>query len=75
MRAARCAGWLAQGLLVRGEIAREQRLAGSSRSGCSTRRITTAWSGGCLLVPVAIQSFDRDPATAHAIFGQAAEIG
>jgi hypothetical protein len=30
---------------------------------------------GWLLVPAAIQCFDEDPATAHATFGQAVEIG
>ena len=73
VRAARCAGWLAQGLLVRGEmaqssgwLARAQRLLDEAHYDGVER--------GFLLIPVAIQSFDRDPATAHAIFERAAAM-
>jgi len=74
VRAARCAGWLAQGLLLRGEmaqgggwLARAQRLLDEGNHDDVGR--------GYLLVPVAIQSFDEDPAAAHATFGHAASIG
>lgn len=74
VRAARCAGWLAQGLLLRGEmaqgggwLARARRLLDEGHHDDVGR--------GYLLVPVAIQSFDEDPAAAHATFGQAASIG
>jgi DNA-binding CsgD family transcriptional regulator len=74
VRAARCAGWLAQGLLLRGEVAqgggwlaRARRLLDEGHHDDVGR--------GYLLVPVAIQSFDEDPAAAHATFGQAASIG
>ena len=74
VRAARCAGWLAQGLLLRGEmargggwLARAQRLLDEGNHDDVGR--------GYLLLPVAIQSFDEDPATAHAMFGRAASIG
>ena len=74
VRAARCAGWLAQGLLLRGEmargggwLARAQRLLDEGHHDDVGR--------GYLLVPVAIQSFDEDPAAAHATFERAASIG
>jgi DNA-binding CsgD family transcriptional regulator len=74
VRAARCAGWLAQGLLVRGEmargggwLARAQRLLDEADHDGVER--------GYLLVPVAIQSIDHDPAAAHATFERAARIG
>ena len=74
VRAARCAGWLAQGLLLRGEmargggwLARAQRLLDEGDHDDVGR--------GYLLLPVAIQSFDEDPAAAHATFERAASIG
>ncbi len=74
VRAARCAGWLAQGLLLRGEmargggwLARAQRLLDEGHHDDVGR--------GYLLLPVALQSFDRDPAAAHATFERAASIG
>ena len=74
VRAARCAGWLAQGLLVRGEmargggwLARAQRLLDEADHDGVER--------GYLLVPVAIQSIDHDPVAAHATFERAARIG
>jgi DNA-binding CsgD family transcriptional regulator/tetratricopeptide (TPR) repeat protein len=74
VRAARCAGWLAQGLLLRGEmargggwLARAQRLLDEGHHDDVGR--------GYLLLPVALQSFDQDPAAAHATFERAASIG
>jgi DNA-binding CsgD family transcriptional regulator len=74
VRAARCAGWLAQGLLLRGEmaqgggwLARAQRLLDEAHHDGVER--------GYLLVPVALRSFEQDPATAHATFERAAGIG
>lgn len=74
VRAARCAGWLAQGLLLRGEmargggwLARAQRLLDEARHDGVER--------GYLLLPVALQSFGQDPAAAHAAFERAASIG
>jgi tetratricopeptide (TPR) repeat protein len=74
VRAARCAGWLAQGLLLRGEmaqgggwLARAQRVLDEAHHDGVER--------GYLLVPVALQSFEQDPATAHATFERAAGIG
>ena len=73
-RAARCAGWLAQGLLLRGEmaqgggwLARAERLLDEGHHDVVGR--------GYLLLPVALRSFDRDPAAAHAAFERAATIG
>ena len=73
-RAARCAGWLAQGLLLRGEtargggwLARAQRLLDEGHHEGVER--------GYLFLPVALQSFDQDPAAAHAAFERAASIG
>jgi DNA-binding CsgD family transcriptional regulator len=74
-RAARCAFWLAFELLNRGEfapaggwLARAQRLVDKSEQDCVEQ--------GYLLVPVALQCLQGgDAATAHATFGQAAEIG
>lgn len=74
-RAARCAFWLALGLLNRGEmapasgwLARARRLIDDGRFDCVER--------GFLLVPVALQTLIAgDPATAHATFDQAAKIG
>jgi DNA-binding CsgD family transcriptional regulator len=74
VRAARCAGWLAQGLLVRGEMAR----AGGwlARAG---RLLDDAEHEGAeqgwLLVPVGIQSIDVDPASARDTFAAAATLG
>jgi DNA-binding CsgD family transcriptional regulator/tetratricopeptide (TPR) repeat protein len=74
VRAARCAGWLAQGLLLRGEMAR-----GGGWLGRAQRLLDEAQDDGVgrgyLLVPLAIQSFEGDPAAAHATFGRAAGIG
>jgi DNA-binding CsgD family transcriptional regulator/tetratricopeptide (TPR) repeat protein len=74
VRAARCAGWLAQGLLLRGEmargggwLARAQRLLDEVDHDGVER--------GYLLLPVALQSFEADPAGAHATFERAASIG
>jgi DNA-binding CsgD family transcriptional regulator len=74
VRAAHCAGWLAQGLLLRGEmaqgggwLARAQRLLDEAHHDGVER--------GYLLVPVALRSFEQDPATAHATFERAAGIG
>jgi DNA-binding CsgD family transcriptional regulator len=74
VRAARCAGWLAQGLLLRGEmargggwLARAQRLLDEAHHDGVER--------GYLLLPVALQSFDQDPAAAYAAFARAASIG
>jgi DNA-binding CsgD family transcriptional regulator len=75
VKAARCAGLLAQGLLLRGEIARgggwlaraQRLLDGAHHHGVEQ---------GYLLLPVAIQSFhSQDPVTAHDTFERAANIG
>lgn len=72
--AARCALRLGTGLLLMGEtargggwLARAQRIIEEGDLDCVER--------GWLLVPAAVQCFDDDPTTAHATFGQAAEIG
>ena len=72
--AARCALRLGTELLLMGEmaqgggwLARAQRILEEGDLDCVER--------GWLLVPAAIQCFDDDPTTAHARFGQAAEIG
>jgi DNA-binding CsgD family transcriptional regulator len=73
--AARCAGSLAQGLLLRGELARgggwlarAERLLDEVKHHGVER--------GYLLLPVAIQSFhSQDPAAAHDTFERAAKIG
>jgi DNA-binding NarL/FixJ family response regulator len=74
-RAARCAFWLAYGLLTRGELARgggwlarARRLLDDGQLDCVEQ--------GYLLIPVAIQRFvEGDAAAADATFGQAAKIG
>ena len=74
-RAARCAFWLAFGLLNRGELARgggwlarARRLLDDGHLDCVEQ--------GYLLMPVAVQRFaEGDAATAYATFGQAAKIG
>jgi len=74
-RAARCAFWLAFGLLNRGEMARSggwltraRRLLDEEQHDCVEQ--------GYLLVPVALQSLgEGDAATAYATFEQAAKIG
>ena len=74
-RAARCAFWLAYGLLTRGELARgggwlarARRLLDDGHLDCVEQ--------GYLLIAVAIQRFaEGDAATAYATFGQAAKIG
>ena len=74
VRAARCAGWLAQGLLLRGEMARVA--AGSPEpSGCSTRCTTTVWGGDICSCPSRFSPLSEDPAAAHATFERAASIG
>jgi DNA-binding CsgD family transcriptional regulator len=74
VRAARCAGMLAQGLLLRGEmapgggwLARAQRLLDEGHHDGVER--------GYLLLPVALQRFDQDPAAAHSAFERAATFG
>lgn len=74
-RAARCAFWLAFGLLNRGEmaagggwLARAQRLLDEGEHDCVER--------GYLLVPVALQGMEEgDAAKAYATFDQAAKTG
>ena len=74
-RAARCAFWLAFGLLNRGELARgggwlarARRLLDDGHLDCVEQ--------GYLLIPVAIQRLvEGDAAAAYATFGQAAKIG
>jgi DNA-binding NarL/FixJ family response regulator len=74
-RAARCAFWLAYGLLSRGELARgggwlarARRLLDDGQLDCVEQ--------GYLLLPLAIQRFaEGDAATAYATFGQAAKLG
>jgi ATP/maltotriose-dependent transcriptional regulator MalT len=72
--AARCASWLAFGLLQRGAMApaagwcaRAERLLDEAQLDCAVR--------GYLLIPSAIQRIVQgDPAAGHAAFSQAAEI-
>jgi len=74
-RAARCAFWLALGLLMRGEmgrgsgwLARVQRLVDDSQQDCVEH--------GYLLIPAALRSLDEDDAAgAYETFGRASEIG
>ncbi|MEJ3744534.1 response regulator transcription factor [Actinomycetes bacterium KLBMP 9797] len=73
-RAARCAFWLAFGLLLRGEevraggwLARARRLLDDREADCAER--------GYLLIPVALAALDADPLDAYASFARAAEIG
>src|SRR5919201_3111063 len=74
-RAARCAFWLAYGLLNRGELARgggwlarARRLLDDGHLDCVEQ--------GYLLIPVALQSLaEGDAAAASATLGQAAKIG
>jgi ATP/maltotriose-dependent transcriptional regulator MalT len=74
-RAARCAFWLAFGLLNKGErarggawVARARRLLADSHADCVEQ--------GYLLLPVALQSVAAgDVANAYATFSEAAEIG
>ena len=72
--AARCALRLGTELLLIGEmaqgggwLARARRIIEEGDFDCVER--------GWLLVPAAIQCFDDDPTTAHAIFGRAADVG
>ena len=73
-RAARCAFWLAFGLLNRGElapgggwIARARRLLDDHELDCVEQ--------GYLLMPLALQSIDEgDAANAYATFGQVAKV-
>jgi tetratricopeptide (TPR) repeat protein len=74
VRAARCAGWLAQGLLLRGEMARAGGwLARAERLLDEVRH--DGVGRGYLLLPVALRSFEEDPAAARATFKRAATIG
>jgi DNA-binding CsgD family transcriptional regulator len=74
-RAARCAFWLAFGLLSRGEtaraggwLARAQRLLDDGEADCVER--------GYLLLPAAIRCvMEGDAARGYGIFGEAVEIG
>lgn len=74
-RAARCAFWLALGLLFQGEqarasgwLARARRLLEDGQHDCVER--------GYLLVPIALQCIDEgDAAAAHAAFSRVAEMG
>lgn len=74
-RAARCAFWLALGLLLKGEVARgggwlarARRLLGDSHEDCVEQ--------GYVLVPVALRCLNEgDNETAYATFGEAAKIG
>jgi DNA-binding CsgD family transcriptional regulator len=73
-RAARCAFWLAFGLLQRGEgaraqgwLARAQRLMGDGEPDCAER--------GYLLLPGALESLDSDPGSAYAAFTRIGQIG
>jgi DNA-binding NarL/FixJ family response regulator len=74
-RAARCAFWLAFGLLNRGELARgggwlarARRLLDDGQLDCVEQ--------GYLLIPLALQRFaEGDAVAAYATFGQAAKIG
>jgi hypothetical protein len=74
-RAARCAFWLAFGLLNRGELARgggwlarARRLLDDGRLDCVEQ--------GYLLIPLAIQRLaEGDAASAYAAFDQAAKLG
>jgi DNA-binding CsgD family transcriptional regulator len=74
-RAARCAFWLAFGLLNRGEVARgggwlarARRLLDEGRLDCAEQ--------GYLLMPVGIESYAKgDPSTAYATFVQVTAIG
>jgi DNA-binding CsgD family transcriptional regulator len=74
VRAARCAGWLAQGLLLRGEMARGGGWLARARRLLEDGQHEGA-EQGWLLVPVGVQSIDEDPASAHDTFAEAATIG
>ena len=75
VRGARCAFWLGNGLMLRGEaargggwFARAQRLLDDNQQDCVER--------GYLLVPVALQSLaEGDPAAAYETSSQTAKIG
>lgn len=75
VRAARCAFWLAFGLLFKGEqaqaagwLARARRLLEDGRHDCAER--------GYLLLPVGLQALgEGDARAAHTAFHQVAEIG
>jgi DNA-binding CsgD family transcriptional regulator len=72
--AARCALRLGTELLLMGEMARGGgwlARAGRIIEEGDLDGVERGW----LLVPAAMQCFDEDPTTAHATFGQAAEIG
>ncbi len=72
--AARCALRLGTELLVMGEAARGGGWLARARRIIEEGGLDGV-ERGWLLVPAAIQCFDEDPATAHATFGQAVEIG
>jgi hypothetical protein len=75
VRAARCAFWLALGLLLKGELARGGGWLGRARRLLDDCQYDCA-EQGYLLVPVGLQSLAMgDAATAYATFGQALKIG
>ena len=74
-RAARCAFWLAFGLLNQGEVARGSGWLARARRLLDEGHLDCV-EQGYLLVPVALQSIDEgDAATGHATFAQAVNIG
>jgi DNA-binding NarL/FixJ family response regulator len=74
-RAARCAFWLAFGLLNRGELARGGGWLTRARRLLDDRQLDCV-EQGYLLLPLALQRFaEGDAAAAYATFGQAAKIG
>ena len=72
--AARCALRLGTELLSMGEVARGGGWLARARRMIEEGDLDGV-ERGWLMVPAAIQCFDEDPATAHANFGQAVEIG
>jgi DNA-binding NarL/FixJ family response regulator len=73
-RAARCAFWLAFGLLNRGELARGSGWLARARRLLDDGQLDCV-EQGYLLLPVALQRFaEGDAAAAYATFGQAAKI-
>jgi DNA-binding CsgD family transcriptional regulator len=75
VRAARCAFWLAFGLLNRGELARGGGWIARARRLLEERQLDCV-EQGYLLLPVALQGIaEGDVAAAYSTFGQAAKIG
>jgi DNA-binding CsgD family transcriptional regulator len=72
--AARCAFWLAMGLLRRGEAARAGGWLARARRLLEDRQLDCA-EQGYLLIPAGIQNLDTDAAAAKAVFSQAIKIG